>query len=187
MKLQNISTNSWFSRTQYAFAILLVSLLMLAGTAAHACGDPAAHRSMASPQVASVMMAKLGGVAVDAQHGIVGLWHVTYSADGQLFYDALDLWHRDGTEMETANFNPIEGNFCLGLWNRVGSTVQLGHVGWLFDGNGNSAGYFVLDESNTVSEDGQSYQGTFVYRAYDPNGMLLQEVDGTLNAVRLGP
>lgn len=180
-----ISMSRWLTRTQCASAILLISLLMLAGTAAHACGNPAANRSQASPQLASAMMAQLNGGPVDTQHTIVGLWHVTYTAGGQLFYDAFDLWHSDGTEVESANLDPIEGNFCMGLWKRVGPTVQLTHIGWNFDPHGNSAGWFTLDESNTVSMDGQSYQGTFVYKAYDPNGVLQQEVDGILKADRL--
>jgi len=59
---------------------------------------------------------------------IVGLWHVTYTAQGQLSCEAFDMWHSDGTEVESANVPPTEGNFCMGVWKPVGSSIQLNHV-----------------------------------------------------------
>jgi hypothetical protein len=29
--------------------------------------------------------------------GIVGLWHVVYTAGGSIFNETLDQWHSDGT------------------------------------------------------------------------------------------
>jgi hypothetical protein len=58
-------------------------------------------------------------------------------------------------------------------------------VGWGFDNNGNPAGMFTLTEKNTLAGDGNSYHGTFNYKAYDPNGNLVQEVTGTLAATRI--
>jgi len=74
----------------------------------------------------------------------------------------------------------------MGVWKQVGSTIHLSHVGWGFDNNGNPAGMFSLTERNTFAGNGNSYHGTFDYKAYDSNGNLLQEVTGTLAATRIG-
>lgn len=117
---------------------------------------------------------------------IVGLWHVNYVSGGAPFLESFDTWHADGTEFETANFNPVEGNVCVGAWKKVGPrTVQLNHIGWNFDSAGNSIGTFTLNETNTVSRDGNTYTGTFDYKVFDPDGNLLYEATGTQTATRI--
>jgi hypothetical protein len=74
----------------------------------------------------------------------------------------------------------------MGVWKQVDSTIHLYHVGWLFDSVGNSMGLFTLTERNVLAGNSNSYHGTFDYKAYDPNGNLVQEVTGTLAATRIG-
>jgi hypothetical protein len=133
----------------------------------------------------------LPAVALETAQGtgspsIVGLWHVTYTADFGLFYEAYDQWHSDKTELENADVSPIEGNICMGAWKKVGPrTVQLNHVGWGFDATGNPNGTFTIHETNTVSSDGMSYRGTFEYKFFLPDGTLDTDITGTLAATRI--
>ena len=160
-----------------------VSMMMLATAAHAACGSRAGASSFTAPNMLS--LANIAAVQTNNTNPIVGLWHVTYTAEGQLFYEAFDTWHSDGTEIENANLSPTEGNICMGVWKKVGSSIHLTHVGWAFDNNGNPAGMFTLTEKNAVGNNGNSYRGTFDYKAYDPNGNLIQEVTGTLSATRI--
>ncbi|HVO61290.1 MAG TPA: hypothetical protein VMT53_10160 [Terriglobales bacterium] len=148
-----------------------------AGCVIHPGSNPAMN-------VAALFPASLG-TPPNGSNSIVGLWHVTYTAGGQLFYEAFDTWHSDGAEIESANFDPTEGNVCMGVWKLVGPSVHLYHVGWLFDVAGNSAGWFSLTERDIVAGNGKTYHGTFDYRAYDPNGNLVQEITGDLTATRI--
>src|SRR5262249_8844116 len=111
-----------------------MGVLLVTTNAKAACGDP---RSLKT--AVRVKLPFLEQVNPDAgSNSIVGLWHVTYTADGQLFYEAFDEWHSDGTEFESANAVPNEGNVCVGVWKEVGTqNVHLSHIGWTFDTNGN--------------------------------------------------
>ena len=52
------------------------------------------------------LITKLAASSGAAHGSIVGLWHVTYTtSDNELFQKSLDMWHSDGTELETANVN----------------------------------------------------------------------------------
>jgi hypothetical protein len=165
--------------------VTTVTMMLLIANAAHAaCGMRAELGSPTQPGLWS--LASFGTPQGGGRPSIVGLWHVTYIYEGQLFYDAFDTWHSDGTEIEAANVPPIGGNICMGVWKVVGTSIHLNHVGWIFDNGGNPAGLFTLTEKNSLNGDGSSYKGTFDYKAYDPNGNLLQEVTGTLSATRIG-
>ena len=160
-------------------------LLATAGTAA-ACGpNGVPHASVLnSPHMFSVVP---GQAAEDnSQRGIVGLWHVYYTdSTGNPFCEAYDMWHADGNEWETSFGDPRQGNYCLGVWKKVGPrTVQLSHFGWLYNSDGSPAGYFTLSETDTVSRNGDSYMGTFDFKQYDANGNFLVEVTGTQAATR---
>src|SRR5215467_2035871 len=92
------------------------------------------------------LIAKLAASPNASYGSIAGLWHVTYTtSDDQLFQESFDMWHNDGTELETANVNPIPGNFCVGVWKQAGSEIHLHHVGWGFDNVGNLVGPFTVD------------------------------------------
>ncbi len=124
--------------------------------------------------------------ADDSQKGIVGLWHVYYTdSNGAPFYEAYDMWHADGNEWETSFGDPRLGNYCLGVWKKVGAhTVQLNHFGWVYNSDGTPAGYFTLAETETVSAKADSYTGTFDYKQYDANGIFQGEITGTQAATR---
>ncbi len=164
-----------------ASAILTLMFLTTAGNAS--CFD---HAPGASPAVPSGLIAKLA-VSPTAAHGtIVGLWDVIYTtSDNQPFQESYDMWHRDGTELETANVSPIVGNVCIGVWKKVGSEIHLHHVGWGFDTGGNLVGTFTVDDVIVLGARGNSYSGSFDFKQYDTSGTLLQEVTGTISATRI--
>jgi len=168
-------------------APLAVAVLLSGAVAAHAsCRMPQLGTRVQTQLPQPKSPAKQGG---DDQRSIVGLWHVAYTdSTGQFFLESLDQWHSDGNEIESANADPVEGNICMGVWKGAGpNTVSLHHIGWTFDAAGNSTGYFTIDETDTVAEDGQSYQGAFDFKVYDANSDLQAEVRGTLAATRINP
>jgi hypothetical protein len=118
---------------------------------------------------------------------IVGLWHVTYLLNGSFFFQSFDQFHSDGNEFEGAALGP--GAFCQGTWTQTApGTVQLFHVGWNFDVSGNLIGYFTETQTEKMSGDGNSYQGTFDLKNFDLNGNPdpnLGEQSGTLAGTRI--
>jgi len=140
-----------------------------------------------SPALAHGLAAKPAASSSSANGSIVGLWQVTYTAsDNQPFQESFDMWHRDGTELESANVNPIGGNICVGVWKQVGSQIHLHHVGWAFDSAGNLIGPFTVDDVIALGARANSYSGTFDFKQYDNDGNLMQEITGTLSATRIG-
>jgi len=176
------------SKFVWRAALVLVFMLGLASVAINAnaaCSDPVHSRGSVALKLP--FLAQAGNQGAGGPATIVGLWHVTYTADGALFYEAYDQWHADGNEFENADLNPIEGNICMGVWKRVAPrTVHLNHIGWSFDNTGTPNGSFTLTETNTVSANGLSYSGTFDYKFFDSDGNLAQEITGTLSATRIG-
>ena len=184
-----------------SITLLAAGMLFAAASAKAACGDPTKSKSGVGPRLPFLVQSNREGQQANAEANqglepgtearqkdspIVGLWHVSYTAGGQPFFESFDLWHSDGTELENANLPPVTGNVCVGVWKQTGPrTVQLHHVGWNFDVNGNSTGTFTLTETNTVAHNGQTYEGTFDYKVYDVNGNLILEVTGTQSATRI--
>jgi hypothetical protein len=183
-----MTTRKMISRTRInrtvSLALAILSLTFLT-TAAHAsCFE---HAQGASPAIPSALMARTSTLPTAAHRTIVGLWDVTYTtSDNQPLQESYDMWHSDGTELETANVSPIVGNFCIGVWKKVGSEIHLHHVGWGFDNVGNLLGTFTVDDVIVLGDDGNSYTGSFDFKQYDTNGSLLQEVTGTVSATRIG-
>jgi len=119
-------------------------------------------------------------------NGIVGLWNVTFSSDGQTVDVAFDAWHSDGTEVLNDYTNPIEGNVCLGAWVQTGPrTFKLKHPSWSFDDTGTLQGIVIIRESVTVSPDGNSFHGSYAYDIYDTTGAFLQEYTGNVSGIRI--
>jgi hypothetical protein len=172
-------------------ALAAMGMLFVATNAVAACGDPSGLK----PGVARKLpfLAQPDGRAEQAHqteapdsNSIVGLWYVNYTSGGELLYESFDQWHSDGTELENPNLAPATGPLCVGVWRQVGTrTFRLHHVGWNFDMNGNSLGSFTLDETNTVSRNGLTYNGTFDLKFYDVDGTLVDEVTGTQTATRI--
>lgn len=132
-------------------------------------------------------VAQHNGVS-ENKSSIVGLWLVTFVSGGQVYYEAFKTWHSDGTESESANLTPIEGNACVLVWEMTKQgVVQLNHVGWNFDAYGNLIRTVVITETNVVARDGKTYQGAFDDKFYDLNGNLVGDVSGTQTATRITP
>ena len=115
---------------------------------------------------------------------IVGLWDAHYHGDFEGI-ETFEQWHSDGQEFESSNEGL--GVLCQGTWQAVGhSGVQLFHTWWSFDpATGALDGYARENQTLTVSQDGQSYDGTFLVRTYYLNGNRLAEFTGPVHADRL--
>lgn len=165
-------------------ATAILTFTFITTTANASCAD---HGRGANPTLLSGLVAKLTASPTAAHGTIVGLWQVSYTtSDNQPFQDSFDLWHSDGTEMESANVNPIGGNVCVGAWKQVGSEIHLHHVGWAFDNAGNLIGPFTLDDVIVLGNRGNSYSGSFDFKQYDGSEALVQEITGTISATRIG-
>ena len=178
MKRLNLVDDSlWHLFRGASLAVAAMGMLFAATSARAGCGDPTARKGGVAPR-APFLAQVAGGLeqgnaeaiqspesrtdARDTKDSIVGLWHVTYTSEGQTLYESFDQWHSDGTELENPNLPPATGPLCVGVWKQVGlQTFRLHHVGWNFDINKNSLGSFTLDETNTVDPHGRTYQGTF--------------------------
>jgi hypothetical protein len=174
-------------RNTVCYSALALSCMLLTTVAANAdCGGATAGRLTRFTRLPMAAQPAASHPQRPGVNPIVGLWHVNYVSGGAPFLESFDTWHADGTEFETANFNPVEGSVCVGVWKKVGPrTVQLNHIGWNFDAAGNSIGTFTLNETNTVSWDGNTYTGTFDYKVYDTDGTPVYEATGTQTATRI--
>jgi hypothetical protein len=120
---------------------------------------------------------------------IVGLWHVSLYLDPdhtQLFAETYKQWHSDRLEFESANLAP--GALCVGTWTQMANNmVSLYHVGWTY-GNPPGTVRFVEMETNRVSVDGNSYDGTATQTFYDEDGNQVGEpITLYIAATRLPP
>jgi hypothetical protein len=119
----------------------------------------------------------------------VGTWIVIDTPDGSSTPSgkAFIQWHSDFTEWENIDYPVLGGNICMGSWKAVDqSHVSRHHYGWLYDNQGNLAGYFNERENDEVASDGQSYTGTntTVLNFFSGAPMTLQ---GTATAQRVAP
>jgi len=121
------------------------------------------------------------------RRSIVGLWHTVYTSGGVTAYESFDQWHADGNEFEAADTQL--GAMCQGTWEKTADrTVQLFHVGWNFDPTGVTlTGHFTMTQTDTLSVDGKTYDGTFLLQNFDLSGNHLQgqDLSGTMHATRL--
>ncbi|MFZ1907340.1 MAG: hypothetical protein WAU56_18325 [Steroidobacteraceae bacterium] len=165
---------------------VLAAGLALAATGAYAgCGDPRTATGgmhVHFPQT---------NESSEWHDSIVGVWKVAFtSAEVPPFnHESLDVWHRDGTEFESADIPPITGAVCVGAWKPTGPmTVKLNHYGFTWDISGLSpTGSFNLIETVVLTPDGNKYTGTFDFRPYDVNGNFepAGEVKGVMAATRI--
>ncbi|HVP33725.1 MAG TPA: hypothetical protein VMT09_08760 [Steroidobacteraceae bacterium] len=174
-----------------AAALSLLAGVPFAATNAQAsCADPRGPKGTTPHQMPFLQPSDNGGGDSHSgdSHSIVGLWHVSYTIGGDLFYEAFDEWHADGTELESANASPIDGNVCVGAWKQTSDgRVKLFHIGWTFDDSGNSAGTFTINESNRVNAQGSAYSGMFEFKVYDTDGNLVADLTGNVAATRITP
>lgn len=160
--------------------------LAVSGMSAQAC-NPLLEKGKVASKLPAALLARNQVNRPPSAASIVGLWHVIHTAsDGSLFLEGYDMWHSDGTEEEMANAPPATGPVCFGVYTAKGRKVDLlTHVVFLYDLNNNFQGTLNMTQSNKVSSDGNSYDGTFDAKIYDPAGDLVAEVTGTSAADRL--
>jgi hypothetical protein len=113
------------------------------------------------------------------------LWHNFFTSNFGPPFETYSQWHSDGLENDTPNFmNAV----CFGTWDHTtGTTFKLFHVGWTPGGipPASTSVRFELRELNTVSVDGNTFDGTYDQKFFDASGNLVFEDIGTLHATRL--
>src|ERR1700727_1510799 len=121
--------NTFKSLTALLGAVVVT--LLLVPTANAACGGPVAEHVSWSPQFRGTQRAHLvmASDLLDLMDPIVGMWHVKFvvkgnnsTAPNDTEFDAgYSVWHGDGTEiMNSGGRPPQSGDFCLGVWQKVG-------------------------------------------------------------------
>jgi hypothetical protein len=147
-----------------------ITLVGIAATAALSLLGLPAHANCAYPVAGNQhhMQFPAHGPHFADHEGIVGTWYVDYGA-GQAYIQ----WHSDGTEWENINYPTIGGNICLGSWVAKGPwTYSRNHYGWIFNPTtGILTGSFNETETDTLSNDGNSYSGTNVTIFYGLDGI----------------
>lgn len=176
-------------KSMAAAGIAGLCLMLVSATAFASCG------LVAGAKVAGIKLPVLSGAAPHAgdmpgdgdNSSIVGLWHVQYTAGDAVFAVSFKQWHSDGTELDNIDQNPVLGSVCMGVWRQEGPRrVRLHHVGWVFGADGSPQGSFTIDETDTLAEDRNTYNGTFTFRTYDVNGNATGvEVTGNTTATRI--
>lgn len=131
-------------------------------------------------------------LASDDEDGIVGMWKADFTAkgnasipDGTPIDSAFVVWHADKSEIMNSSRPPQDGNFCMGVWERVGpSKYKVNHF---FQGNDTSGNreFAHIAETVWLSRDGKSYTGNFTLDFYDASGNLEEEILGTITATRV--
>ncbi|MGA9509251.1 MAG: hypothetical protein WBV55_11595 [Candidatus Sulfotelmatobacter sp.] len=134
---------------------------------------------------------------------IVGMWHVTFTAEGNTGPDAppdntpidnaLVVWHSDKTEIMNSARPPQDGDFCMGVWEKTGkSTYKLNHFAWLANdttnapsGIGNPSGPTRIVEDVILGPDGNRFVGTFTLNAYDTSNKRVAHIIGVIKGTRI--
>ena len=185
-------------RTIQVLLLALSAFAALTPSASAKCASMSFQPLVRVPAMAPSMGGALPAAAASLAAGqtstsaspvsIVGLWNVTFLSAGQVFDYGFDLWHADGTELLNDITNPIEGNVCVGVWEKTGArTYKLKHVTWNFDLTGALIGSGVFDERVKLNADGTSYTGNIVLTFYDLSGDQVGEFSGTVEATRIKP
>jgi hypothetical protein len=170
------------------------------------CGMPTKLAKPAAwhPQMggAQVMRTAMGG---DEEEGpsIVGMWHVTFTANTSnknnipdtVIDNALAVWHADKTEIMNSIRPPQDGNFCLGVWEQIGrSKYYLNHFPWFSNqfpndtnnGIGEPVGPTRITETITLGPDCNHFSGTFTLDAFDTTGKIdVQSFTGVVTGIRV--
>jgi len=185
--------------------LAFVSVCLLAVSASASCGDANGlgailHRQ--SWQGSDVVQSgSLLRIADDEKDPIVGMWHVTFTAqgneigppDGTPIDNALVTWHSDGTELMNSARPPQDGDFCMGVWKKAGkNTYKLNHFAWFANdtanapsGIGNPTGPTRIFEEVSLSPDKKHYTGTFMLDAYDTAGTQIAHIVGVIAGTRI--
>jgi hypothetical protein len=176
-------------------AVLLMLLGALSATAMGQCG--ASFNSMAAaaasvrnnPQMSQLtaqdQSTSPGDIAVNTS--IVGLWHISFLVGGEQIQEAFQTWNTGGTEVHNPNVDPRQGSVCLGTWDQAApQTFKLNHRVWLYTPDGSFLGVGHLHETLTLSDRGNTQNGSFTLDLYDLSGNKLAELAaGTVKGERI--
>jgi hypothetical protein len=138
----------------------------------------------------------------DSVDPIVGMWKVTFMAEGNgpdgppddtPIDTAVVVWHSDGTEIMNSGRPPQDGDFCMGVWeNRGRYGYKLNHFSWggndttnAPEGIGNPIGPGQFRVNVFLSRDRNSYSGTFTLDGYDTSGNLTGHIVGVVKGTRI--
>jgi len=154
--------------------------------------QPSSRSGRAQLRPASLLVASEHDRESD-NDAIVGFWKVTFVAqgnpgipDGTVIDFGYAQWHGDGTEILNSSRPPATGNFCLGVWKKLGqSRYKLNHFALSSDLGGNMIGPANIREEVTLGRDGNTYAGTFTIDQLDLSGNLLAHVAGMVTATRI--
>jgi len=189
-----------------ALGIILIGSILTAKANA-ACGSAgksgAALHSQSWKGSETANAASLLLVSDREDDRIVGMWHVTFTAEGNTGPDgppdntpidnALVVWHSDKTEIMNSARPPQDGDFCMGVWEKTGkSTYKLNHFAWLANdttnapsGIGNPSGPTRIVEDVILGPDGNRYVGTFTLDAYDTSNNRVAHIIGVIKGARI--
>ena len=197
----------WLRKLTMAVAICLLGTI-LAPKASADCGSTARPKAGAAVHPQSwqgnelFQQGSLLRVSDQNDDSIVGMWKVTFTAEGNtgsmappngtVIDSAFVVWHSDGTEIMNSGRPAQDGNFCMGVWKRTGtSSYKLNHFATGNDttnaptGIGNPTGPTHLRENVVVSRDGNCYTGSFTLDAYDTSGTNVAHIIGKISATRI--
>ena len=189
--------------------LVVLTILFAASSAKAGCGIPS--NTGTAPPIPIPFVSPHGDESSNHQDdeksnkhaGIVGLWHLIYTANSASpsvafpptpfqFVESFKTWHADGTEFENAFLPPTGGNICFGVWKELDhGSVKLHHIGLMFDSMGRVSNIFTVDEKDTVASNGKTYSGTFDFKLWPPSfdavgvGSPLAEVTGTTAGTRI--
>jgi len=202
MNRKNMLRVLWRGRSSVLVALVALGLLFTAaGAKAGGCALP--NKAGAAPAIP--LVSPQAGGEWNEHAGIVGLWHVIYTAtyDDNFppggpfpptpfqFAQSFKTWHADGTEFENALLPPA-GGICYGVWKDLGDNrVKLHHIGAMFAADGSVSSFFTVDEIDTVAANGRTYSGSFEFKLWPPSyeavgvGVPISEVKGTTAATRI--
>ncbi len=93
-----------------------------------------------------------------------------------------------GTEILNSGMPaPATGNFCLGVWTKIGSvSFEVNHFALGFDATtGGLTGVANIHEAVNLSTGGNSYTGTFAIDDYDLMGHQLDHIGGNMDGQRV--
>jgi hypothetical protein len=191
-----------FKTITLALAVVLIGVT-LTTTANAACGalNKPATLHQQSWDLGVSQPASLLNISDRDNDSIVGMWHVTFTAEGNNaegppngapIDNAMVVWHPDGTEIMNSNRPAQDGNFCLGVWEKTGrSTYKLNHMPWQGNdtenapsGIGNPSGATQIVEQITLA-DCNHYSGRFTLDAYDPSGNPTAHIVGVIKGTRV--
>ena len=124
---------------------------------------------------------------------IVGFWKFKFVSegtsgipDGAVIDNGFVQWHSDGTEITNSSRPPATGNFCLGVWQKSGSSsYALNHFGLSSDLSGHFIGPAQIREDITLNHRADQYEGSFTIDQYDSAGNLLAHLQGRVTATRV--